>query len=291
MPLIFALCLILVIFNFSFLPHLLAEVSMPFHNACVHFTPEGEWRDAYLGIVCGDNLQKDSFFNALRVTGLLHLMVVSGSHLVFLEIIVRKILTRNSKIICVILILFTAMTSFQPPVVRSLLSIFVRAASSRYKLHWPETQVVLIAGFLCWGLFPEWIANYSFILSWAAALSLASSSNIKGIYRHIFIYLFLIAFIGPLGVSHPISIVLNWLLAPLMGGLLFPLSLAIYVLPFLQPVGDFCWMIFDKLLVFIASNVDYSAVGLTYTVAVLWPLLWCAHLALYVTHVYRRRYG
>ena len=73
------------------LAQFLDPISHFFHQRCLSFAPDSTWKPAYQALVCGANFPAGPMFNSLKLTTLLHLAVVSGAHLLLLELIVRRI--------------------------------------------------------------------------------------------------------------------------------------------------------------------------------------------------------
>src|SRR5688572_7177920 len=73
------------------LPRNLADFAAPFHRACRAFAPLSAEAENYRALVCGAPLADLEMKSELARTGLLHLLIVSGSHIIFLERIWRAI--------------------------------------------------------------------------------------------------------------------------------------------------------------------------------------------------------
>src|SRR5688572_25924952 len=99
----------------------LAELFEPLHLYCLSATPTGSYRHFYDAIVCGKSLKPENA-EVFRVTGVIHLLVVSGSHLIVLTQILEKLLPSWPRLHFLILALFAGFTGFQPPVARALVS-------------------------------------------------------------------------------------------------------------------------------------------------------------------------
>lgn len=110
-------------------------------------------------------------------SGLLHIMVLSGSNIAMLGAMIEALFGFVHKKIAVILticfiLIFTVSVGFEPPVVRaavmgtiSLLAIvFNRKSTAIYSL--------LLTGLITLAIWPAWITNVSFMLSYGATLGI-----------------------------------------------------------------------------------------------------------------------
>ena len=258
---------LLLIFGFV---SLLSLVSTPLHSAlvvrelhhlCEIACPRVAHTEYLLAVVCGNPLPARisgaSFQSDFVKTGLIHLLVVSGSHLICLEEWVRFSSRRAQKysdaFVFSALVIFTAMTLASPPVLRAFVSWSLNWLSLRFRLSWTRVQIVTVAGFatLC-ACRTRWDFA-SLGLSWVAALAIAvAGSMFAGVRRvsdvrspsfwrdrvekfraevlaavrtHAVIYVTLIPALLPLGVPSSFSILCNLVFGPVMGFILFPVSL------------------------------------------------------------------
>ena len=133
----------------SFLPSLSAKISRPFHKRCLKFEPllpsEGT-PTAVSSLVCGASLKDSVAVSPWRNLGLIHLLVVSGGHLMILAWCLDRIRT-PSWIRTPILILFTLMNRLDPPVLRSLFGLL--GSQPLRRLGWTPAESVLVTTWLC----------------------------------------------------------------------------------------------------------------------------------------------
>ncbi|WP_413290867.1 ComEC/Rec2 family competence protein [Bdellovibrio sp. HCB337] len=164
---------------------------------------------------------------------LIHIFIVSGSHFLLLHKILAKLpIVRRHTLF--ILFGYALMTLCQPPALRALLFLVLLKISERWKLFLSPVFLVFLSACLCVAVFPQWITSRSLLMSLLAALIIALMSEFWGKKQHTLPALFLtqsalyfvMAF--PLwGFSdlHPLGVLLNLTLGPLIGGVLFPLGL------------------------------------------------------------------
>ncbi len=245
------------------------------HQICLSACPRTAHEKFLAAVVCGESFSVDGstafFKSAFIKTGLIHLLVVSGSHLICLEQLGKKTLPSrlNSKIqSCVtflILFIFTLMTGAAPPVLRSLFQWVLKRLSLREGWNWSRTQTVSIAGFLTAAFCKDRFSLCSLFLSWIAALALgfvtynfdqtALEKFKRALRMNAGVYLALVPALLPLGVPSLWSIVCNLLFAPVMGLILFPISLAGFFWNGFAWVADQAWTMSLWAVSFVANEI------------------------------------
>ena len=227
--------------------HLEAEV---LHKICLkRLNFDSPLADIHQALVCGKRLPASPLKDLILKGGLIHLTVVSGAHLLFLEKLWKKIpLPSPIKThgIFLILILYAFASNLHPPVVRALFSFFLFRLSHHLKLFWNGGLIALLSGALCLLYRPEWVYSFSLQLSLLAVLLYNISAS--PLSKCFFIYIFILPIVNRWQALHPASIFINWTFAPLMSGLLFPFSFLSPFCPFLYPVADFLWQSALKVL-------------------------------------------
>ena len=248
-----------------------APVTDQLHQICVKACPTGDQAEFYRAIVCGSKLESYELRSDFAQIGLIHLLVVSGSHLVVLEVLTRfSILKRappafRSAASLSILLLFTLMTLASPPVLRAFLNLLLKELNARYLLNWSRLQTTTIAGFLTLPFCRDAWSLCSLFLSWLAALALIPlsddrqktksashdkvASHLKqvpsklrdAVFVNTKVYLALLFPLALISVPHPATIPMNVLFGPLLGLVLFPVSLLAILFPQLVPVVDAIW--------------------------------------------------
>lgn len=176
---------------------------------------------------CGQPLREGPLKTLWVSSGLYHLLVVSGSHLVFLTTLLG--LFRKSKIVKLItgpvLGIFTLATGFQPPLVRALFAMALHRLSKSQKLFWPRDVVVSLSGLTCLLCFPEWMRSQSLLLSWLASLALTQGRTV--LQKSILIFLVMLPCIWGWGQINPFTILTNVFLGPLMSALIVASGMAL----------------------------------------------------------------
>lgn len=262
------------------------------HNLCVQQNPSQQIQleEIYSAFVCGASLNDAHLNQIFKNSGLLHLIVVSGAHFLFLEGLLKKIFSplKKSKawIIPSLLCIYAFMTQLSPPVLKAVFSIAFRFLNQRARLLLSEDHILLCTALFLMGWQP-WISqSWSFLLSWAASLSLILFQNYQSqILWHqtlVFCYLFPVLF--RFQVPTPLFILFNAFIGPIFGLTLFPLALSAFVIPPLHWLTDPCFQtvlqVLESLTMTIGTSppAELAKVSPTFVLSYLflthWILLW-----------------
>lgn len=137
-----------------------------------------------LGVTFGiDELSRVSKFkDALKTTGTIHVVVVSGFNITLLFGIVLSFLgpiytTRNFVISEIVTLIYSIFSGFQPPVIRSWIMGSVAALSKYYGGRVDGLRILLFSGFVMIISSPQLAYSVSFQLSFLATLGLILYSN------------------------------------------------------------------------------------------------------------------
>ena len=274
------------------LPSHLAEWASPLAHWCVGNIPKGRFESLYGALCCGAALPNYSpEFQLFRHLGLVHLLVVSGLHLLTLEKSLYYVLQKRTwiaRLSPVILIAFVATCQFAPPVTRAYLQRLLTQFNKKLSAHWTPSQGVLVTGVLTLCLIPNWVDSLSLQLSWTASLILCLRLPLFKMTA--LIYLVLVPYLLPLGVAHPFSLfVSGW------AGLLVLVPLLIcawgtFAFPFLQPLTDpVCAALLDFLNHLKPFIPEPITTPITLDRRWFWLYLGVLHGGIYCWEVYQRR--
>ncbi len=246
------------------------------HALCLNSVPASPYFELYGAIVCGEALKNPQFAMLFQQTGLIHILVVSGSHL----ILISKFNSWKALEIP-ILLAYSAMVGLQPPVVRSLLQILIQKLLTRYGVKHTAWNVVFLSGLVTWSLQASWISSLSFQLSWFCALILSITQGRSLLFRSTAIYLCTSIILCQFQWPHPVGILMNIFVAPLMGVVLFPISALSLLIHSLAPAVDWIWFLLLKLCECISSGIimfPRQPSNLLYIWMVIWFLHFYVHL-------------
>ena len=228
----------------------LSLLSHEIHKTCLErLNFQSAVPDIYKALVCGQKLPHGEMKQLFVKGGLIHLTVVSGAHLIFLERLWLKLpLPKKAKKkgLSFFLILYALASQLNPPVLRALFSFFLSQLSQKQKLFWSPAGIILLSALLCLIYNKNWLDSVSLQLSVLASLLYSfSKSSLKKCF---FIYLFTLPLLNRWQTLPPLTVLINWILAPIISGLLFPLSFISPFFPFLYKITDFLWLAFLRIL-------------------------------------------
>ncbi len=190
--------------------------------------------------------------NSYRTNGISHLFALSGLHVGIFSLILMKIL-KSLKVkdvfsylfVFVVLLIFAFITGFSPSMLRAVLLFLLLGFNKIYNLN-IKTINILYMVFIIVVLFnPFIIFQVGFLLSFIVTFFLILSSNLlqnKSYLSSLFL-VSTVSFLSSIGFSiyffgsiNPIGIVLNLFFVPFVSFIVFPLTLIVYILPFLSSV-------------------------------------------------------
>lgn len=273
----------------------LSVSSISFHQKCLSMMPPSPTVFVQTSLLCGENLRNAEWKHALTRTSLIHLFVVSGSHLVLLEQILLFLrLPLFARFF--LWFLFTLLCGWQAPLVRALVS----AAMWRLPIaaFWPRDISVLLSGLMTLILFPEWSESRSLLMSWTAAIALSGGSILwerqERVTRFCLIsagvYLLMLPLLWGFGNLHPLSILYNIFLGVFVSLWLWPLSFLCVILPFLSPILFGSSQFFLMAMKFLSDPIAVENAR-PLDLRWLWSFIFLLHCAMHFArlHVRRRR--
>ena len=206
--------------------------------------------EIYSALLCGKKLSYQSHIREVfEGAGLIHLMVVSGAHLIFLEKLWKPIPRFKFKNWCIAasLILYALMAGLYPPVVRALAGFVLARICRQWKLFWSPYWRVILSGVICLIISPSWISSISLQMSLIGALAFSYSCYSKFL-GNAMCYTLLLPILSQWTLLHPASVFINWAFFPLISITLFPLSVLSFIFPFLYNAVNPLWSFLIKIL-------------------------------------------
>lgn len=252
-------------------------------NICRSWLFASPYREHYEAFVCGISLPPSASKQWLTDTGLIHLMVVSGAHLHFVE---RGLGWFPVPLRLSALVWYSWLTGWGAPVVRALCRRLCVEAIRPW--GWTPLQVEFLATLALLVVHPQWLWSRSFLMSWMCALALQLPRprgrwyGLRWLDVSLKCYVLLFVFVP----SSPFTMAWNALVGPLIGALLFPVTVMVVIWPAFQVIGDGLWWIFFTLLEH--GPKPEPVVGSLPTTSIFWVPLFL-HLALLYLEVKWRR--
>lgn len=263
MPLVLITLIFIFLTNTVFLPNFFASLSERAQMICQSHAPWSPYAAWYSGIVCGTSVRGEPFYDEVVHSGLIHLLVVSGSHLVFLEtlIIYLSKLARRGKplpsiFIDLLLLGYVVLTGWQTPALRSLIFILLKKINQRCKLFWTPVWLTAFSIPLAAAMSDARGYSLSLALSWVAALALHTRLSHETFFRRmILVFIFTWPILAMLTPPTLQTILFNTLLAPILGFLLFPISALPFFYRPLTTLTDNLWWVFFWLMDHLSSPI------------------------------------
>ena len=224
---------------------------------------EDTWTVVYSAIVCGERLPEGELKKTFIALGIIHLMVISGAHLIFLEKawgLLPPFRFKNS-LLALFLITYSLSAGLNPPVLRALFSLMLSRVNHELKLFWSPYLRVCLSGLLCLLCQGAWFHSLSLQLSWIASMGM-SNPYFSRVKSCIITFILILPVVSSWSSVHPFSIIINWLMVPLAGSVLLPFSLLIIPFPFIRPFVNFLWEWFLHGLNFLRPLMENQGIQL-----------------------------
>jgi ComEC/Rec2-related protein len=299
---ILILLLVISIFTLTFFRFSVVKIAEPVseyaHKICLEkLPPSSNYLPELKALVCAENFTGLHQSELYVAAGLIHLFVVSGSHLILLEKVFNFLILKRRQLRFVIyffLITYSLMCSLSAPVCRCLIAFSVSEFLYARNIHWPTHFKLLIVGFLTLALSPDWIDSLSLQLSWLAAFAASvkfNSSEIRSLFlRQVLFFLILsptVMFFQKASLTHLLT---NLLLAPATEYILFPLALLSWLFTPLTFLFDHALFVLRELLQKLEFTVQFHSFDLPAEIRYLnWILILGAHLYSHLRYVNQKR--
>ena len=118
----------------------------------------------YSAFICGERLPEGEIKKTFIALGIIHLMVISGAHLIFLERIwnLLPVFRFKNIILALFLLIYSMSAGLNPPILRALFSLLLTRMNKELKLFWSPYVRVHISGLLCLLCQSAWFHSLSF---------------------------------------------------------------------------------------------------------------------------------
>lgn len=242
--------IISVYFTFSIsILHPMTEGAHFFQSICLNRLPSpSPYASLYQSLLCGRPLPQNETYDLFIKLGILHLLVISGAHLIFLEHLLSKLSAKSGRLtegfITLFLLIYLLYTGASPPVVRAFSGFLWKKANRKWKLHLSPILIQLSAGLSVLVLIPEWVLSPSFLLSLLASVLMGIVPSNNRLYQSLGMYLLMAPYFGGICGLSPFSIIANLFIAPVWMYIMFPLTLLLIPFPIFSPLIDSLWSLF-----------------------------------------------
>lgn len=265
----------------------MSSLANVFHKKCLRtLPPSSKHPDALGALTCGEKLTDKKLQENLSKTSLIHIFIVSGSHLILFDQFL-SILKIPYYLRFLFLSFYSLCVGWQAPAVRALLGLGLRHTQQKTALHFPPDLLVLLTGALTLILFPSWWNSLSLLMSWCAALALCMVPTLrikvpwaKALAAQLSILILMGAPLWGLGSLHPLSIIYNLFLAPVVAYLLLPLSVLSLLLTPAVKCFDFVMTLFQEVLPRLSDPIEVKKTSMP-SLGFLWLWIFTWHATLH----------
>lgn len=285
--------LILSLVRFS-VHEILAPVAEKAHLFCLNNLPENSSSIAELkALVCAHNFSNLGASELYISSGLIHLFVVSGAHLILIENLLKKS-NLSQTLIFIALIIYGFACDLNAPVTRCLIAFTLNSFLSAKNIRWPAHFKLLIIGTLTLSINYNWITSLSLQMSWIAAFLLILGEHFYKesslLFKQSLFFITLLPTVVFFQIPSPIVILVNILLAPVLEFILFPLGLLVWFFNFLHPLFDFLILIFKSTLQNLELDFQIQTKDSPHNLVFYnWCIILALHSVFHLIHVQKMR--
>ncbi len=273
-------------------------LSSSVHQLCIDQIPLNSNFQAELkALVCAENFTTLSATKTYAASGLIHLFVVSGAHLILIERILH-FLTHKFKwsrpVVFSCLFAYAFICDLNAPVCRALVSFALNQYLYSKNIGWPTVTRSLVIGLLTLLLNPAWASSLSLQMSWLAAFATSVGADFlktKNIFfRQLVFFLLLYPTLMFMQTPSLSTILFNLFFAPVLEYILFPLALLTCLLHPFYILFDLLLGFFNRLLHLLEAEYNPSVTTAPIGwVLIIWILIFGLHFATHAYYVHRNR--
>lgn len=287
------LLLILSLSRFSVF-EILEPLSRKAHLLCINkLPPQSTSLSELKALVCAQNFSNLNESQFYISSGLIHLFVVSGAHLIIIEKLLIK-LSFNRTLIFIILVIYSFACGLNAPVTRCLIAYSLNLYLTHKKIYWPPHLRLLIIGSMTLSFNYNWINSLSLQMSWIAAFLVVLVTHFYKEYSVFFkqslFFITLLPSVVFFQIPSPVVIIINMILTPILEFILFPLGLMVLMFNFLNPLFEFLIYIFKTLLQ--AFELDFQIQSISqppqFTIYN-WGLIFLMHGIFHLIYIHKKR--
>jgi len=280
---------------------MLAPFTNQLHGICLKHAPiYSNSNEILQALVCGESLKHANINRLLIAAGLIHIFVVSGSHLHLIANILKAFSQKSKAYLIIPLALYCSVCQMNPPVTRAFLIIAVKVGFEHLDIRISKLNIILISGITGLILNPKWSASLSYQMSWIAAIIITtphffSKQSYNLIFNQSLFYASYVTVYNTLSFPPLIAIVISLVFTPILEYILFPLALLSY---FSHSITDIFIYNFDTFMNLICKTLEklelqstFLTLPTTNSISSNWLFIISLHYFLQQYSVHNKRKG
>lgn len=259
------------------------------HDACLTFIHSNDsYSFIYESLICGKKLTNSDMKWIVSLSGIYHLFVVSGAHInLFHQMLSYLRLPKWLQLL--LTFIYVGACNFSSPSLRAFIHISYCKIDQSFKLNTPKTFIIGFSVLVTLALNPRWIFSLSLPLSGLAALCFSLPVQLL-LTRNIILFLVLSPVLAMFQPLHPLTILINFLITPLWGSILFP---SILLAGVITPLRVFLKPIWDSLTYVLQQTIYHSPYfywQMSYSLVLAWSYLIILYFIFYYLQIKRRAF-
>lgn len=221
------------------------------------------------------NLNED-FYTSLRKNGTIHLFAVSGLHislfLGFFDKIYQKLKIKEKLtyiINIIFLIIYLVITDFTPSILRVSLSYVIKIISNKFfkPINLSSLDIQSISFIILIMLNPYYMYSLGFILSYIASFTIILANKLVSNKNELIqtlilsVYTMITSFPLVINMSYEINLlipIINVLFISIVSYIILPLTIVVFILPFLSNIYYYIILSFQKFSIFVSNYINIS---------------------------------
>ncbi len=205
----------------------------------------------YVFLLSNKDYLEDSLYDSYKNLGLMHLICISGMHISYIILLLKRITKKNKIFIYIFLILYIFILNFSISLLRCFLLYLFKDIRDKHNIKLSDLKLLLIILFILLLINPFYIYNIAFIFSFTISFGIIISKE----YINNSIKLSFISFLYSIPIIinnyfkiNFISVFINIIFIPFISYIIFPFSCLVFVFNFLDRYLYYLTNIMDKIL-------------------------------------------
>jgi predicted membrane metal-binding protein len=201
----------------------LAPLFQTAHLYCLSQVPHSEAQEIISSLMCGDKIHSQWLIDFFSRSSMYHLIVAAKAHLTAASLIFVWLFEKFKNFYFLFFTVLVALTYIlfcgpQAPLLRAAIYLGLLFVSQRFRLGWSRVFALVLSTLCCLILEPAWYESLALLHSSSCALAFlwANACGFRSSGAFVFSYAVTLPFLWGWANLHPLGIVINVLLAPLL---------------------------------------------------------------------------